>query len=225
MANREVIIADETETLDIELSKDLLDENRRLAAQLRKTFDENGIAVIDVMGSIGAGKTSLIEAIVDRLISKYKIAVIAGDVATTIDADRVLKHGAKTVQINTGKECHLDANMIGKAIKKTDLNELDIIFIENVGNLICPADYPLGAQKRVVVISVTEGPYMVVKHPLIFREADILAINKIDLAEIMGVDVEKLVKEAKTLNPRIKVVRTSVREKIGLDDLVNILNL
>ncbi len=225
MDSREVIMADETETLDIELSKDLLDENRRLAAQLRKTFDENSITVIDVMGSIGAGKTSLIEAAVDRLISKYRIAVIAGDVATTIDADRVLKHGAKTVQINTGKECHLDANMIGKAIEKTDLNQLDIIFIENVGNLICPADYPLGAQKRVVVISVTEGPYMVVKHPLIFKEANILAINKIDLAEIMRVDVETLVNEAKTLNPRIEVVRTSAREKIGLDDLVNILNL
>jgi len=225
MKAKDVIVADESETLDIELAKDLLDENRRLAAQVRSRFDRHGVTAIDVMGSIGAGKTSLIESLVDRLKPRYKIAVIAGDVATAIDADRISRHGVTTVQINTGKECHLDANMIGKAVEKLSLSEVDLVFIENVGNLICPADYPLGAHRRLVVISVTEGAYMVVKHPLIFREADVLAINKMDLADVMQVDAQKLIDEARMLNPNVKAALTSAKTDRGIDDLITHLGL
>jgi len=163
--------------------------------------------------------------LVEKLKGRYRIGMIAGDVATTIDADRVERHGVQAVQVNTGRECHLDANLIGKALEKFNLENIDLLFIENVGNLICPGDYPLGTHRRVVVISVTEGEYMVVKHPLIFKEADVAVINKIDLADIMGTSVEKLVEDAKSVNPNIRVARTDAKKGVGLEDLIVALNL
>jgi hydrogenase nickel incorporation protein HypB len=177
------------------------------------------------MGSVGSGKTSLIEATVERLKGKYRIAMIAGDVATTIDADRVERHGVPTVQINTGKECHLDANLVDKALGRLNLGDLDLLFVENVGNLICPGDFPIGAQKRVVVVSVTEGPYMVVKHPLIFQIAHVAVINKVDLATAMGVDPDMLARDASRVNSKIKVVKTNARTGQGIDAFIEALAL
>jgi len=162
---------------------------------------------------------------VECLKGRYRIAYIAGDLTTTIDADAIARHGVPVVQINTGRECHLDANLVAKALKRLDLAELDLLFIENVGNLICPAEFPLGAHKRVVVVSVAEGPYVVVKHPYIFMEADVAVVNKVDLAAAMGVDVGKLEVDIKTVNPAITVVRTSCRTGEGIQGVIEALGL
>jgi hydrogenase nickel incorporation protein HypB len=222
---RNVVKAEEGEIFDVELSEDLLRANEELAAKNREILRIHGIRTIEVMGSIGSGKTSLIAEMVKRLKDSYRIAFIAGDLTTTIDSDRISGQGVEVVQINTGKECHLDANLIMKALKHLNLESLDLIFIENVGNLICPAEFKLGSEKRIVVVSVTEGPYMVVKHPFIFMEADVAVINKIDLAEAMGIDPSKLERDALTINPRIKVVRTSCRTGEGIDRVVEALGL
>jgi len=177
------------------------------------------------MGSVGSGKTALIEAAVERLKGKYRMAMIAGDVTSTIDADRVERHGVPTIQINTGKECHLDANLVDRALSKLNLGDLNLLWIENVGNLICPGDFPIGAQRRIVVVSVTEGPYMIVKHPLIFQMADVAVINKIDLAAAMGVDPNMLAEDALRMNSRISVVKTCARRGEGVGDFTKALGL
>jgi hydrogenase nickel incorporation protein HypB len=225
LKKREVVKAEEGEIYDVELSEDLLKANQRLAEENKHFLHENDVRAIDVMGTIGAGKTSLIEKLIQLLKKKHRIAVFKGDLTTTIDAELIARHGVKTVAINTGKECHLDANLVKKALQKLDLNNIDLLFIENVGNLICPADFPLGSDRRVVVVSVTEGPYMVVKHPFIFMEADVVAINKIDLAQAMDVDVKKLEKDVKTINPKAIAVATNCRTGEGVSDVAKALGL
>jgi hydrogenase nickel incorporation protein HypB len=222
---KDVVKAEEGEVFDVELSEDLLKANRRLADENKQFLHKHGVKAIDIMGSIGAGKTSLIEKLVQLLKRKYRIAVFKGDLTTTIDAEMIARHGVETVAINTGKECHLDANLVKKALQKLNLKNLDLLFIENVGNLICPAEFPLGSDKRVVVVSVTEGPYMVIKHPFIFMEADVVAINKKDLADAMNVDVKKLEKDVKTINPKTKVVATNCRTGEGVDEVAKALEL
>ncbi len=209
----------------MELSEDLLKANRSLAEENRRFLQKNGVRAIDVMGAIGSGKTSLIEKLVQQLKNRYKIAVFKGDLTTTIDAELIARHGVETVAINTGKECHLDANLVKKALMKLDLQKLDLLFIENVGNLICPAEFPLGSDKRVVVVSVTEGPYMVVKHPFIFMETNVVVINKVDLAKAMGADIKRLEKDVKTINPKAMVVPTNCRTGEGVDDVAKALGL
>ncbi|RJS81466.1 hydrogenase accessory protein HypB [Candidatus Bathyarchaeota archaeon] len=221
----EVVKAEEGEIFDIELEEDILKRNSKLAEENRSLLDRYGVTAIDVMGAIGSGKTALIEALAERLKSRYKIAMIAGDVTTTIDSMRVRRHGVETVQVNTGKECHLDANLINKALRKLDLNTIDLLFIENVGNLICPAEFDLGAHKRIVVVSVTEGEHMVVKHPYIFLASDVAVINKIDLAEAMGVDPDKLCRDAEKIKPGIKVVKVSVKQGSGIEEVIKALDL
>ena len=188
---KEAVKAEEGEIYDIELDADLLKVNEELAAKNRELLRKHNVTAIDVMGAIGSGKTTLIEKLVQVLKEKHRIAAFKGDLTTTIDAELIGKHGVEVVPINTGKECHLDANLVRKAFKRINLAEIDLLFIENVGNLICPADFPLGSEKRIVVVSVTEGPYMVVKHPFIFMGTDVAVINKKDLAQAMEVDVKK----------------------------------
>ena len=221
--SKDILKIEEEKTIDFEF--DLIRRNNELAEENRRIFLENGVRAFDIMGSVGSGKTSLIENIVKILNGKYSIAVINGDLATTIDAERVSKYGVKVIQINTGKECHLDANIVKKAIEKIDLKSINVLFIENVGNLICPSDFKLGVEKRVVVVSVTEGEHVIIKHPLTFLEADIIVVNKIDLAEIMGVDVKKIVKDAKSINPKVKVVETSCKTGLGIDEVIKCLEL
>jgi len=220
-----IIKPEEGESFDIELEEDLLKANAKIAEENKSLLKRHKIIAIDIMGSIGSGKTSLIEQIVKKLKNKYAIGVLNGDLTTTIDSDRVRKHGAKVVQINTGKECHLDANLVRKALKELDLDDVNLLLIENVGNLICPAEFPLGSNKRMVIISTTEGPYMVLKHPFIFMDACAVVINKIDLAEAMGVSVEKLKKDALSINPRVKIVKTNCRTGEGVSDVVEALDL
>lgn len=210
---------------DVELEINILKENRRLSDENRRNLDAHRILAVDVMGSVGSGKTSLIKAIVSKLKNKFRIAVIEGDVTTTIDSDLIASEGVPTVQVNTGKECHLDANLIKKALDRMPLDKLDLIFIENVGNLICPAEFPLGSDRRLVVISVTEGPYMVMKHPMMFLDANVVAINKVDLAGAMGVEPQKLSTDVAKLNRKAVTVPTSCRNGIGIDEVIKTLGL
>ena len=213
------------EVFDIELEESILKANDDLAAKNRELLGKHGVKAIDIMGSIGSGKTSLIELIVQKLKDRCRVAVFNGDLTTTIDAVRVARHGVEVVQINTGKECHLDANLVAKALDEIDLEELDLILIENVGNLICPGEFRLGADRRLVVISVTEGPYMVLKHPFIFIEADVVVVNKLDLAEAMGVKFEDLQTDVNNVNPKTKVVGTSCRNNLGIDKVIEALQV
>ena len=213
------------EIFDIELEKDLLAKNKALAKANRKRFDQARITVVDVLGSVGSGKTSLIKAILKKLGMGEKVAVIAGDLTTTIDADRIRVEGARVVQVNTGMECHLDANLIGRAVKNLKLDGTQILFIENVGNLICPGEFPLGAHKRIVVVSVTEGPYTVLKHPFIFKEADVVVLNKIDLAKVMKVSAAQLERDAKRVNPHAVFVKTNALRGVGISKIIEVLGL
>jgi hydrogenase nickel incorporation protein HypB len=167
----------------------------------------------------------MIERLSSRLVDTAVVGVVAGDLTTTIDAQRIAERGAQVVEVNTGKECHLDANLVGKALRALEVEKLNLLFIENVGNLICPAEFPLGAQKRLVVISVTEGPYMVVKHPHIFRGADVVAINKVELAAAMRVDPEKLREDVLAVHPGAKVVKTSLVADQGTTEVIEALGL
>lgn len=220
-----IIRAEEGETFDLELSRDLLKANEELARENQALLKRHGIRTIDIMGSIGTGKTSLVGELVGKLKVRYRIAAIAGDLTTTLDADSIAKHGVEVIQINTGKECHLDANLVKKALKKIDLSKIDLLIIENVGNLICPAEFPLGSDKRVVVISVTEGPNIVVKHPHVFMEANVVVINKMDLVKALEADVGKLEKEIHEINPQATIVKTSCKDGTGIQELVKSLEL
>ncbi len=222
---KEVVKAEEGEVFDIELDADILKANEKLADENKELLRKHGVQAIDIMGSIGSGKTSLIEKLVQKLKRKYRMAAFKGDLTTTIDAELIARHGVEVVPINTGKECHLDANLVMKALQRIDLDSLDLLFIENVGNLICPAEFPLGSEKRVIVISVTEGPYMVVKHPFIFMDAHVVVINKVDLAQPMGVNVRQLEADVKRINPNARVAMTNCRSGEGVEEVIEALSL
>jgi len=225
LANTKEVVNGEEVTLEIEPGMDILEVNKQLAQKNMKLLRKHNVKAIDIMGSIGAGKTSLIEKLVQALKQKYSIAVFKGDLTTTIDADRIGRHGVQVLTINTGRECHLDANVVARAVERISLEDIDLLFIENVGNLICPAEFPLGTEKRVVVVSVTEGPYMVIKHPFTFMTADVMVINKKDLAEIMKIDTEQLKKQVKDINPDVKVAVTNALSGEGVEELIKALEL
>jgi len=206
------------EIYDIELEHSLLEANAKLAVENRALLDRHGITAIDFMGAIGSGKTTLITKLVERLKGRLGVAVFNGDATTSDDADAIAKQNVPVVQIATINGCHLDANLVGKGLRKIELGNLKLIFIENIGNLICPAEFPLGSKARVVVVSVTEGPWMVRKHPHMFLGAEIVVINKIDLTQAMEVSVEDLVDDVRKLKPDIKVIPTSTKTGAGLDE-------
>lgn len=220
-----IIRPDEGDVFDIELDEDFLRKNRELAEENRKLLDSRKILAIDIMGSVGSGKTSLVVQMVKWLKKKYRIAALAGDTATTIDAERIKSAGAEVLEINTGKECHLDANLVRKALGELDLKKLDLLFIENVGNIICPADFPLGSHRRLVVLSLTEGPYVVLKHPFSFMDADVVAINKADLSKATGIDPVEFEKQLRGLKPTIKTVRTNCVTGEGIAEVAEALGL
>ena len=205
--------------------RNLIEANNRIAAQNRALFDEKGIKVLDVVGAIGAGKTALIELLIDKIKSKYRIAAIAGDMATDVDSTRIRSHGVQAIQIETASECALTASFVRDVAKDLDLDNLDLLIIENVGNLICPSDFILGAHARIAVVSVTEGNHVVRKHPLLFKLSDVAVINKMDLAEIVEANVEEMVSDALTINPEIKVIKTSAKTEDGVDSLIAALDL
>lgn len=211
----------ENETISkiVELNEDLIRNNDLLAAENRKTFEKNNVKSFDIVGAIGAGKTSLLESMADELSKEYRVLVINGDVATRVDADRIENVGAKAIQINTGRECALNSYHISQVIKNIQLSEYDVVFIENVGNLICPSDFILGVEKRVVVVSITEGPWVIEKHPLLFKMSDIAVINKIDLLDVIDVNIDDMVNDAREINPNLKIFTTSCKTGENIEKL------
>ena len=209
----------------IETKKAVEKDNELLANRVHQKFKDNNIKSFDIVGAIGAGKTALLEKIVEKLSSQYRILVINGDVTTRIDADRIEKHKAETIQINTGRECALNAYHIHKIIKNKDLENYDLVFIENVGNLICPSEFILGTDMRLIVVSTTEGEWVVEKHPMLFKMSDIAVINKIDLKERLGTDVDKMISDAKKINPKIEVITTSAKTGENIKKLMNLMEL
>ena len=218
-------MTDQCKTVNIDIRQDLFGANEDAAALNAALFKKHGITVIDIMGSVGTGKTQLIESLCENLQKRYRILMVAGDLATNIDAERVGAHGVDTIQINTGTACHLDARMVRVALADVDLSNYDVVFIENVGNLICPAGYSLGVDKKSVVVSVTEGPYMVRKHPLTIKRADMVVINKIDLAEVLEFDVDALVKDIREVDAKLIVHKVSSKTGIGIPELLGSLGL
>ncbi|MBY8979410.1 MAG: hydrogenase nickel incorporation protein HypB [Candidatus Lokiarchaeota archaeon] len=209
----------------IETKKAVEKDNELLANRVHQKFKDNDIKSFDIVGAIGAGKTALLEKITQKLSSQYRILVICGDITTRVDADRIEKYNAETVQINTGRECALNAYHIHQIIKNKDLNNYDLVFIENVGNLICPSDFILGTDKRLIVVSTTEGEWVVEKHPLLFKMSDIAVINKIDLKERLGTNVDKMISDAKKINPKIDVITTSAKTGENIEKLMNLMRL
>jgi len=209
----------------IELNEDLLKNNADLASMNKNTLEKYNIKSFDVVGAIGAGKTELLERTVERISGKKKVMVICGDITLRIDADRIQKHGGKTIQINTGRECALNAYHINKVIKSIPLEEVDILFIENVGNLICPSDFILGADKRILVVSVTEGEHVIIKHPLLVKMSEVIVINKIDLIPYLGTDLDRMINDAKSINPNIKVIPMSAKTGENFEEFLDFLKI
>ena len=165
------------------------------------------------------------EKIAEKLAQKYKILVICGDITTRVDANRIEKYNAETIQINTGRECALNAYHIHQIIKNKDLEKYDVVFIENVGNLICPSEFMLGTDKRIVIVSITEGEWVIEKHPMLFKMSDIAVINKIDLLERLGTNLGKMVNDAKKINPNIDVITTSAKTGNNIEKLIELMEL
>jgi hydrogenase nickel incorporation protein HypB len=203
---------------EVEVQHDIMVANKKLARKNQRILEKDSVFAVDVVGAIGSGKTSLIEALIDAM--EHKIGVIAGDVISKYDAGRFESHDVPVVGLNTGKECHLDAHLVEHALHDLPLAGIDLLFIENVGNLICPVDFDLGSHMRMVVISVTEGDDTVEKHPLIFQDADLVVINKVDLADAVGADSDKMVNDVKEINPEVKVIKTSLKTGTGFNEVV-----
>lgn len=196
----------------ISMETDVLAENRHLAEHNHQKLHDLGVRSVDVMGTTGAGKTALIIKLSKMLMARgLRVAAIAGDVTGQDDYDRFEAAGVSAFNLNTGKECHLDAHLLDHALDDIDLAGFDFLFVENVGNLVCPADFPLGTDKRLVVISVTEGDDMVRKHPMIFQGADIAVINKMDLAEYMRIDVARVKTDYRKLSGGRELMTVSER--------------
>lgn len=204
--------------MEVKVLQDILSANDGIARRNQNLLDEHRILTINIMSSPGAGKTSLILQTISKLKQKARIGVIEGDVASTIDAKKVHEQGVAAVQINTAGGCHLDANMIENALNNLPLKALDLLLIENVGNLICPAEFALGEHKRVMLLSLPEGDDKPYKYPLMFAEADVVLINKIDLLPYLEFNIPAFHKAVLGLNPTAKVLPVSCKTGEGLED-------
>jgi len=199
------------------IKEDILGANDENAKINQEFVDKHHILMINITSSPGAGKTSLIMQTIDRLKGKARMAVIEGDIASSIDADKVSKQGVPAIQINTAGACHLDANMIKQALDNLDLDRTDLIVIENVGNLICPAEFALGAHKQILLLSVPEGDDKPYKYPLMFTEADVILINKIDVLPHFDFNVSAFSRAVGGLNPAAPVFTVSAKTGEGLE--------
>ena len=199
------------------LARNVLESNDKIAAENHALLSSKGVTAINVMSSPGAGKTTLIAETIRSLKQDLNIAVIEGDIQSTYDAEQISATGAPVVQINTGGACHLDAGMINEALGQFDLDAVDLLIIENVGNLVCPAEFNLGEDHKVMLLSVTEGDDKPVKYPMMFHESCALLINKIDLLPYIECSVEKIRTEALKINPNLAIFEVSAKTKKGLD--------
>ncbi|MEW6570021.1 MAG: hydrogenase nickel incorporation protein HypB [Nitrospirota bacterium] len=194
----------------------ILEANDRIAAENRKIFKNANVYVMNIMSAPGAGKTSLIERTIKELKGKLKVGVIEGDIAGTDDAQRIENLGIPVVQINTGGACHLDANMINEVIGDLPLKDLDLVIIENVGNLVCPAEFKVGEDMKVMLLSIAEGDDKPLKYPLMFQESSALILNKIDLLPYTNADLAKIRKDSLSLNPQLNIFEVSCKTGEGI---------
>ncbi len=205
-------------TQRVSIVENILSANDRLAAENRSRIDAAGVFAINIMASPGAGKTSLIEQTLPRLAERLRVAVVDGDIATSLDADRAAAAGAlASIQINTGGECHLDAVMLQQALHQLDLSQFDLLIVENVGNLVCPASFQLGTHKSVLVASIPEGDDKPYKYPGMYRGVDALVINKIDLLPYIDFRMDHFRRGVEALNPGLVTFPLSCRSGEGLD--------
>lgn len=193
-------------------------ENDKFAAEVRKLLRQHHVRLINLMASPGAGKTSLLEQTIDGLNGSCRIAVLEADVDADVDAKRIEARGAKAVQIHTGGSCHMDASMTLEALKTLNLDEYDLIFLENVGNLVCPAEFDTGADLKVMILSVPEGDDKPLKYPLMFQTSDVLILSKMDTLPYFDFDMEKLVDRVTFLNPKIRIIPVSAKTGEGMKE-------
>jgi hydrogenase nickel incorporation protein HypB len=204
-------------TVKVPVLRNILEANERLAEENRKTFRQAGLFVINLMSGPGAGKTSLLERTIDAVSDELRIGVIEGDIQSTYDAERIGQKGVQVVQLNTDGACHLDGNMIRYALQTLDLETLDLLVVENVGNLVCPAGFYLGEDVKAMILSVPEGDDKPLKYPLMFQECKVLLINKIDLLPYVDCDVNKIRERVRQLNSDLEVFEISCRTGEGLE--------
>lgn len=200
----------------ISVQTNVLNANQQTAAANRERFADEGMLVMNLMSAPGAGKTTLLEATIRALQGKFRLAVIEGDLQTDLDAQRIIALGVRAYQITTGTTCHLDARMVARALDAFPVNDLDLLVIENVGNLICPASFDLGESLRVVVCSVAEGPEKPKKYPVMFNKANVVLINKIDLADASGMELKELTDNVREVNPLATIFALSARTSEGM---------
>jgi len=203
--------------MKISVVKNILEANDRIAQQNRSLFDENNLTVMNLMSSPGAGKTSLLEKTIQAVKEDISLGVIEGDIQSSQDAERIAQMNIPVVQINTGGACHLDGNMIRDTFGEFNLAELDLLVVENVGNLVCPAEFKVGEDFKAMILSVTEGDDKPAKYPLMFHESSVLLINKIDLLPYVDCTVERIREEALKINPRLTIFEISCKTGEGLD--------
>ena len=203
--------------MEIKVLKDILGANEQIAEKNRQLLDESGVFAIDVMSSPGAGKTSLILETIKRLKGETRIGVIEGDVSSSVDAETIGSENVPVLQINTGGECHLDASMTSRALADLPLHDIELLFIENVGNLICPSEFALGAHRRILISSTPEGDDKPLKYPLMFTVADAVLINKMDLLPHLKFDTGAYSKAVKNLNDRAEIIEVSCTTGQGID--------
>ncbi len=206
-----------TETREIRVLQNILGANERIAGQNRDRLHRAGTFAVNLMASPGAGKTSLILHTIEGLRGRLRIAVVEGDIASTIDADRIGREGVTALQINTGGACHLDANMLDRALEALPLDQTDLLIIENVGNLVCPAEFDLGEDCRVMLASVAEGHDKPQKYPTMFAEVEAVVLNKIDLLPYSDFDVDAFRQSVLGLNPKAALIEVSCRTSEGID--------
>jgi len=206
--------------MQVTVLQDIMSANDKIAAKNEEIFNRNKIMAINVMSSPGAGKTSLILETIKQLRDKVKMVVIEADIASTMDADRIIKEGVPAIQINTGGACHTDANMLGAALETMPLKDLDLLFLENVGNLVCPAEFRIGTQKSIMLLSVPEGDDKPYKYPLMFSTVDAVVISKMDYLPLSDFNLEQFEKTVKGMNPGAQVFRVSVRTGEGVADWI-----
>ena len=204
--------------MQIDLHKPILDKNDSLAADLRKRFAEQHVYVVDLLASPGSGKTSTILATIDALRDEFNIAVIEGDIASSVDAEKIKAQGIPAVQINTGGACHLESAMLKRAIDVLDLDRLYLIIIENVGNLVCPTDFDLGENAKVMILSVPEGDDKPLKYPGVFQVSDAVILNKVDTMPVFDFDREAFEASVRELNPKAPIFPIAATKGEGVEE-------
>jgi hydrogenase nickel incorporation protein HypB len=207
--------------MKINVMQDVLQANDRIAGENRELFKKNRNLVLNLMSSPGAGKTSLLEKTAEKLAGKLRLGVVVGDIETTRDADRIAKYNVPAIQLTTGTACHLDANMVASALPHLSLDKIDILVVENVGNLVCPAEFIVGEDYKIMILSVTEGDEKPLKYPLIFRESALMLINKIDLLQYTNFNLEEAKSNARKINPDIDIIEISCTKDTGLDEWIS----